>query len=136
MRGRAVCGSLLSSPKKDSPAWSVRRFVPRRSIVASSSAWLEAEMPRTATIDAMPIATPSAESAARSRRVRSPMLPTARTSRGSRRLGSSARSPPAAFALRPARAAPRGAFALRPARATPRGAFAREPRGLMRPAGR
>ena len=44
-------------------------------------------MPSTATIDAIPIAMPTAESAARRRRVRSPMLPTARTSRGRRRLG-------------------------------------------------
>ena len=44
-------------------------------------------MPSTATIEAMPIAMPTADSAARRRRVRSPMLPTARTSRGSRRLG-------------------------------------------------
>ena len=93
MRAPAVSGSLLSSPKNDSPACSVSRFVPRRSMVASRSAWLDAEMPSTATIEAIPIATPTADSAARRRRVRRPMLPTARTSRGKSRLGSNAAAP-------------------------------------------
>ena len=72
------------------PGCTVRRLVPSGRSYASRSAWLDAEMPSTATIDAIPIATPSAESAARRRRVRRPMLPTASTSRPSSRLGGSA----------------------------------------------
>ena len=57
--------------------------------LTSSPAWLEADRPSTATIAATPIAIPSAESPARSRRVRSPTLATrarseARSLRGAR----------------------------------------------------
>ena len=51
-------------------------FVPSRSISASSPACEEDDKPRTATIAAVPIAIPSADSAARSGRARSPTLVT------------------------------------------------------------
>ena len=90
-RGRSTSSAARSPGRRTTgPAPAVSRFVPRRSIWASRSAWLEAEMPSTATIEAIPIAMPTADSAARRRRVRRPMLPTASTSRGSRRLGAGA----------------------------------------------
>ena len=49
-------------------------------------------MPSTATIEAIPIAMPSAESAARSRRVRSPSAPVRRTSAGADPARARARS--------------------------------------------
>ncbi len=56
--------SLL--PRKLVPGETVSRLVPSASIVASSLAWLEADTPTTATIAPIPIAIPSADSAARS----------------------------------------------------------------------
>ena len=56
------------------------RFVPSWSSSASRSAFEDSEMPSTATIDATPIAIPSADSAARARRVRSPSAPVRSTS--------------------------------------------------------
>ena len=50
------------------PASTVSRFVPSRSISASSPACDDADSPRIATIAAVPIAIPSADSAARSGR--------------------------------------------------------------------
>ena len=50
--------------------------------LASRSAFEDSEMPSTATIDATPIAIPSADSAARTRRVRRPSAPVRSTSRG------------------------------------------------------
>src|SRR5271165_3114360 len=80
-------GSLAASPRKVSPGLTVSRLVPSSLSSATSPALLESEMPSTATIAAMPIATPSADSAARRRRVRRPTLATRSTSAGSRRLG-------------------------------------------------
>ena len=59
--------------------------MPRLSIVASRFAWLEAETPTTATIAPIPIAIPSADSAARSLRVRSPCSATPNSSCGGSR---------------------------------------------------
>ncbi len=59
--------------------------MPSRLISAISPACEEAESPSTATIAAVPIAIPSAESAARSGRERNPTLATRSQSRSSRR---------------------------------------------------
>src|SRR5215207_1195854 len=83
----AVFGSSASSPRKVWPGPTVSRFVPSRSSVASRSALLDSEMPRTATIDAIPMAIPSAESPARRRRDLSPIAPTRSASLASSRLG-------------------------------------------------
>ena len=64
----------------DCPGATRSRFVPSRSICASRSAFEDSEIPSTATIDATPIAIPSADSAARARRVRSPSAPVRSTS--------------------------------------------------------
>ena len=83
----AASGSTASSPRNDCPGATRSRFVPSRSSCASRSAFEDSEMPSTATIAAMPIAMPSADSAARSRRVRSPSEPVRTMSRGVTRLG-------------------------------------------------
>ena len=67
-----MLGSTSLAPRKVVPGATVSRFVPRLSIVASRFAWLDAETPTTATIAPIPIAIPSADRAARSRRVPSP----------------------------------------------------------------
>ena len=64
--------------------------MPSRSISASSPACEEDDSPRTATIAAVPIAIPSADSAARSGRARSPTLATRSPSRGAQPLRPSA----------------------------------------------
>ncbi len=83
-------GRVASSPRKLCPAWTCSRLVPRASSSARRSALLDAEIPSTATRAAIPMAMPSAVRALRSRRVRRPTLPVARTSRGRRRLTGSA----------------------------------------------
>ncbi len=83
-------GRVASSPRKLCPAWTCSRLVPRASSSARRSALLDAEIPSTATRAAMPMAMPSAVRALRSRRVRRPTLPVARTSRGRSRLTGSA----------------------------------------------
>ena len=70
----AATGSSAVAPEKVCPLVTVSRLVPSLAISPSSPAWEEAARPRTATIAAMPIAMPSADRAARSLRVRSPML--------------------------------------------------------------
>jgi hypothetical protein len=64
--------------------------VPSCLISASSPAWEELARPRTATIAATPIAMPSADSAARSLRVRSPTLASPARSTGRSRAGAGA----------------------------------------------
>ena len=76
----AAVGSVASSPNGSLPGATCSRLVPNRSSSASRSARLEAEMPTTATIAAMPIATPSDVSSVRSRRARSPTVPSHRAS--------------------------------------------------------
>jgi hypothetical protein len=83
----ADSGSSASSPRNDWPGATRSRLVPSRSSCASRSAFDESEMPRTATIAAIPIAMPRAERAARSRRVRRPIEPDRSTSAGASRLG-------------------------------------------------
>jgi hypothetical protein len=61
-------------------------FVPSWSNVDWSWARLDAEMPSTATIAAMPIAMPRADSTARSGRARSPAAPSRARSAGVRAL--------------------------------------------------
>ncbi len=73
-------GSTASSPRNDCPGATRSRLVPSWSSCASRSAFEDSEMPSTATIEATPIAIPSAESAARARRVRRPSAPVRRTS--------------------------------------------------------
>ena len=67
-----VSGRTSLLPSKFCPGVTVSRLVPSLSIVASRFAWLEADTPTTATIAPMPIAIPSADSAARNLRVRRP----------------------------------------------------------------
>jgi hypothetical protein len=74
-------------PLKFWPVVTSRRLVPSVLISVSRPAWLEDEMPRTATIAATPIAIPSAESAERNRRVRTPMLASRARSPGRSRAG-------------------------------------------------
>src|SRR5262245_37700262 len=85
----AATGNSAASPKSVCPLVTVRRLVPSRSISASRPAWEEEERPRTATIAATPIAIPSADSAARMRRVRRPTLATRARSPGWSRFGAS-----------------------------------------------
>lgn len=68
IRWGAAAGSCAVPPVTDFPVLAVSRFVPSRSICASSPAWDDADSPSTATIAAVPIAIPSADSAARRRR--------------------------------------------------------------------
>ncbi len=70
--GTEVAGRTWLLPRKSWPGETVSRFVPRASISASRLACADAETPTTATMAAIPIAIPSAESAARSRRERIP----------------------------------------------------------------
>jgi hypothetical protein len=85
--GTAVVGSSAFSPVRLCPGVTVSRLVPSRSSSASSCALLDWEMPSTATMAAMPMAIPRADSAARSRRVRRPVPATPRRSRGRSRPG-------------------------------------------------
>ena len=64
--GTAVAGRTSLVAEEVWPGETVSRLVPSASIVASRFAWLEAETPTTATIAPIPIAIPSADSAARS----------------------------------------------------------------------
>jgi hypothetical protein len=69
-----VVGKAASSfPMKPPPASTTSRFVPNRSSASSRLALDDSEMPSTATIAAIPMAMPSADSEARRRRLRSPM---------------------------------------------------------------
>ena len=110
---RAVSGSAASSPKIVCPGEAVSRFVPSRSSDERRSALLDSEIARTATIAAIPIAIPSAESAARSRRAWRPTAPTRRTSRGGSRLGASSITRRARCRARRGRRAARPAAAAR-----------------------
>src|ERR1700685_1838299 len=78
----AVSGSTSLLPKNVVPGVTVSRFVPSESISESRFAWLEDDTPTTATIAPIPIAIPSAERAARSRRWRSPWTATENSSCG------------------------------------------------------
>ena len=82
------------------PGWTVSRLVPSAAISAFSPAAEDEDRPSTATIAATPIAMPSADSAARSLRVRRPTLAS--------RARSAARSRAAVGAARPAGRARRG----------------------------
>ena len=84
MSGAAV-GSSAASPKAESPGWTCRKLVPSASSSASRSALLDAEMPTTATMAAMPMAMPRPVSRARVRLTRSPSRPRPMTSPGRRR---------------------------------------------------
>ena len=96
----AASGSSAVCPNKVCPFWTVSRLVPSLSIWASRPACDEEERPRTATIAATPMAIPSADSAARIRRVRRPTLAIA---------GEIGETQPGRFDVR-ARAHPRGRF--------------------------
>ena len=84
----AASGNSAGWPNRLCPFVTVSRFVPSLSISASSPAWEDEDSPSTATIAATPMAMPSADSAARTRRVRSPTLAT-RARSESRSLGDS-----------------------------------------------
>lgn len=79
--------SLTRVPEGSSAASAVRRLVPRRSSRAIRSARLDSDSPTTATMVAIPMAIPSAESTTRARRARRPTAPTRRTSRAESREG-------------------------------------------------
>src|ERR1017187_8001503 len=70
----APAGSSTSWPEMLCPLTTVSRFVPSWSILASSADSLDRVMPSTLTTAAIPTARASADSAARSLRVRSPMV--------------------------------------------------------------
>ena len=94
---RADSGSVVDSPNRVWPGATRSMSVPRASSSASRSARLDAEIPTTATIAAMPMAIPSAVSAVRSGRDRSPIVPTRSRSRPcmpARREPSAARCTP------------------------------------------
>src|SRR5438128_495999 len=91
---RAAVGSFASPPLNCRPFCTVSRFVPRRSICARRSLWLDCVIPSTPTIAATPMLIPSAESAARSRRMRSPRLASASRSPAARREVSCTRGLP------------------------------------------
>ena len=86
----AARGSSAVPPVKVCPLVTVSRLVPRPAISASSAAWEEAARPSTATIAATPIAMPSADSPARSLRVRSPTLASPARSAGRSRAAAAA----------------------------------------------
>lgn len=90
---RADSGSVTSSPRVVCPGATRNRSVPSASSSATRSARLDAEIPTTATIAAMPMATPSAVSEVRSGRARSPTVPTRRTSAARSRLDAGAVKP-------------------------------------------
>ena len=74
---------------KDEFGVTVSKLVPSASISAISCARLDCEMPSTATMVAMPSATPAADSTARAGRASRPSAATAPTSRDlSRERGS------------------------------------------------
>ena len=83
--GTELGASTALLPRKSVPGETVSRFVPSASISAIRFACAEEETPTTATIAPMPIAIPSAESAARSLRVRRPCSATPNSSRGGSR---------------------------------------------------
>ena len=89
---RADSGSVVESPNAVRPGATRSRSVPRASSWARTSARLDAEMPTTATIAAMPMAMPSAVSIVRDRRARSPMVPTRNRSAARSRLREMSRS--------------------------------------------
>ncbi len=70
--GSASSGSCEASPNTDWPGAVVSRLVPSASRRRFRSSELEAEMPTTATIAAIPMAMPIAESVTRSGLDRSP----------------------------------------------------------------
>src|SRR5258707_1852106 len=89
----AALGSSAVPPNGFLPLATVSRLVPSLLISASSPADDDADRPSTATMAATPIAIPSADSPARSLRVRRPTP--------ARRARSAGRSPPAGGARGP-----------------------------------
>jgi len=97
----AVSGSSAPSPKTVFPGLTVSRLVPSRSIFRSSCSLLDDEIPITATIVAIPMAIPTAESKTLVGRARSPANPTLTTSRGPSRAGTKPFMRPAPCRPRP-----------------------------------
>ena len=73
---RAESGSVVASPKAVCPGATRSMSVPSPSSWARTSARLDAEIPTTATIAAIPIAMPSDVSAVRDLLARRPIVPT------------------------------------------------------------
>ena len=92
---RRLLGQLGLGPEEGLARGDPEQVGAERSSWASRSARLDAEMPTTATIAAMPMAMPSADRAARSRRVRSPVPAAASRSRRPSRPGRLPLMPPA-----------------------------------------
>jgi hypothetical protein len=70
----AALGSSAFWPERVWPFWTTSRLVPRAEISLSKPADAEDESPKTATMAATPMAMPSAESPARTLRVRNPTV--------------------------------------------------------------
>ena len=83
--------SAVLGPPNDWPGVTVSRFVPSASISATSSARLDAEIPSTATMVAIPSAMPGADSTLRAGRITSPASATGHRSAGRIRLPAPAR---------------------------------------------
>src|SRR5712671_4673811 len=79
-------GSVTVWPPNDCPGATVSRLVPSASICATSWARLEPETPSTATMVAMPSATPTADSAARAGLLTRPRTASGQRSAGRSRL--------------------------------------------------
>ena len=108
----AVVGRVLASPNTELPGSTCNRLVPNSSSSARRSALLDAEMPTTATMAAIPMAMPRAVRTVRARLARSPPVPTASTSRARKRDEVLVTRPPRRS--RPGRRAARCAGAGRP----------------------
>ncbi len=87
-----VVGRCAASPKNEVPGPTDSRLVPRASSCRSTCARLDVAMPTTATMAAMPIAMPRADSTTRNGRARRPAPPTRTTSRMDSLTGSSRRA--------------------------------------------
>ena len=96
----AVVGSSAVAPVRLWPLLTVSRLVPSWLISSSRPAWEEADRPSTATMAATPMAIPSADSPARSFRVRSPTVESRARSESCSRSGPGWRSVTALLAGR------------------------------------
>ena len=94
---RAVVGSVVDSPNIVWPGATRNRSVPRLSISAIRSARLDAEIPTTATMAAIPMAIPRDVNVVRKGRERNPTVPTRNTSASRSRLAPTEDAPGAAM---------------------------------------
>ena len=90
---RADSGSVVVVAERRLARRDAQHVGAQRVDLGERSARLDAEMPTTATIAAMPMAMPSAVSAVRDRRARSPIVPTRAGRPGAAGCGDARRSP-------------------------------------------